>query len=99
MTTRALHNGHVDARQFITYTDGMQGTSMFGHLTSKRVKPVSQALFSPEICLRRVHNEIHNFQKPREALPSQVFQVVAKSNGRAKGWQRAHFASRTITAH
>ena len=25
-----------------------------------------------------VHNEIHNRQKPSEALPSQVFQVVAK---------------------
>ena len=30
-----------------------------------------------------VHNEIHNVKKPREALPSQVFQVVAKSIGRA----------------
>ena len=27
--------------------------------------------------------------KPSEALPSQVFQVVAKSYQRAKGWQRA----------
>jgi len=36
----------------------------------------------PEVCLRGVHNEI---QKLREALPSQVFQVVAKSNQRAKG--------------
>jgi len=44
--------------------------------------------------LFKVHNEIHNIPKPREALPSQVFQVVAKSNQRAKGWQRAHFASR-----
>ena len=32
----------------------------------------------PEICLRRVHNEIHNSRKPDEALPSEVFQVVAK---------------------
>jgi len=32
-------------------------------------------------------NEIHNVGKPREALPSQVFQVVAKSNQRAKGWE------------
>jgi len=30
------------------------------------------------------HNEIHNIQKPREALPSQVFQVLAKSNQRAQ---------------
>ena len=28
-----------------------------------------------------VHNEIHYIQKLREALPSQVFEVVAKSNG------------------
>ena len=26
-----------------------------------------------KICLRGVHNEIHNTQKPIEALPSQVF--------------------------
>ena len=32
----------------------------------------------PEICLRGVHNEIHNSRKPDEALPSEVFQVVAK---------------------
>jgi len=32
---------------------------------------------------KRVHNEIHNLKKPSEALPSQVFQVVAKSNQRA----------------
>jgi len=25
-----------------------------------------------EICLRRVHNRIHNIQKPKEALPGQV---------------------------
>ena len=42
----------------------------------------------------RVHNEIHNMQKPSEALRSQVFQVVAISSQIAKGWQRAHFASR-----
>jgi len=42
-----------------------------------------------KFCLRRVHNEIHNVQEPREALPSQVFQVVAKSNQRAKGWEKA----------
>ena len=47
----------------------------------------------PEICLRRVNNEIHYIQRLREALPSQVFQVVVKSNQRAKGWQRAHFVS------
>jgi len=35
------------------------------------------SLFSPEVCVR-VHNEIHNMQKPSEALPSQVIQVVAK---------------------
>jgi len=46
-----------------------------------------------------VDNEIHNILKPREALPSQVFQVVlkvikgqraGKGNGDvlAKGWQR-----------
>ena len=43
---------------------------------------------------KRVCNEIHNMKNPMEALPSQVFQVVAKSNQRAKGWQRAYFASR-----
>ena len=31
-------------------------------------------VFSPENCLSGVHNEI---KKPSEALPSQVFQVVA----------------------
>ena len=30
------------------------------------------------IGLRGVHYEIHTIRKPREALPSQVFQVVAK---------------------
>jgi len=34
---------------------------------------------------KRAHNEIHNMQKPSEPLPSQVFQVVAKSKGLAKG--------------
>ena len=43
---------------------------------------------------KRVCNEIHKMKNPSEALPSQVFQVVAKSNQRGKGWQRAHFASR-----
>ena len=44
---------------------------------------------------KRVHNEIHNVPKPREALASQVFQVVYKSKqSQGKGWQRAHFASR-----
>ena len=42
-----------------------------------------QATFSPEICSRGVHNEIHNIKKPSEVLPSQVFQVVANSNQRA----------------
>ena len=28
--------------------------------------------------VRGVHNKIHNIKKPSEALPSQVFQVVAK---------------------
>jgi len=32
----------------------------------------------------RGYNEIHNIKKHSEALPSQVFQVVAKSNQRAK---------------
>ena len=32
-----------------------------------------------------MHNEIHNTLKPREALPSQVFQVVAKGQRLAKG--------------
>ena len=40
---------------------------------------------------KRVHNEIHNLKKPSEVLPSQVFQVVAKSNQRANSWKRAHF--------
>ena len=40
--------------------------------------------------LRGVHNEIHNVQKPSEALLSQVFQVVGKGNQRAKGWQWVH---------
>jgi len=35
--------------------------------------------------LRWVPNEIHNIRRPSEALPSQVFQVVAKTNRRAKG--------------
>jgi len=30
------------------------------------------------IGLRGVHYEIHTIRKPNEALPSQVFQVVAK---------------------
>ena len=30
------------------------------------------------------HNEIHNVENSREALPSQVFPVVGKSNQRAK---------------
>ena len=37
---------------------------------------------------KMVHNEIHNIQKPREALPSQAFQVVTKvikGLGLAKG--------------
>ena len=33
-------------------------------------------VFSPENCLRGVHNEIHNVKQPSEALLSQVFQVV-----------------------
>jgi len=37
-----------------------------------------------------VHNEIHKVKKPSKALPSQVFQVVAKV---IKG-QRAHFRQR-----
>ena len=45
--------------------------------------------------LRRVHNESHNIQKPREALPSQVFQVVAKSNQRAKGLAQGTFCLQT----
>jgi len=49
--------------------------------------------------LRRVHNEIHNIRKPREALPSQVFQVAAKSNQRAKGWQRARAGKGHILLH
>jgi len=48
----------------------------------------------PEICLGGLHNEIHNIQKPKEVLPSQIFQVVAKSNQKAKGWQRAYFVIR-----
>ena len=40
-------------------------------------------MFSSEIVLRGVHNEIHNMQKPSEVLPSQAFPVVAKSNQRA----------------
>jgi len=35
--------------------------------------------FQQHICLRGKHNEIHNMQKCSEALPSQVFQVVARS--------------------
>ena len=35
------------------------------------------SVFSPGISFKMVHNEIHNIRKPREALPSQVFQVVA----------------------
>jgi len=35
-------------------------------------------VFLPEIVLRWVHNEIHDIQKPRETLPSQIFQVVVK---------------------
>ena len=31
-----------------------------------------------------MHNEIHNVKKPSEALPSQGFQVVAKSIQRAR---------------
>ena len=46
--------------------------------------------------LRGVHNEIHTIRKPCEALASQVFQVVAKTNQRAKGWQRAHFVFRPV---
>jgi len=38
--------------------------------------------------VQEVHNEIHNIKKLSEALPSQIFQVVAKSNQRAKGQQR-----------
>jgi len=38
-----------------------------------------------------VYNEIHNILKPREALPSQVFQVVAKSNQKAKAGKGAYF--------
>ena len=52
-------------------------------------------MFLPEICLGGLHNEIpNNIQKPKEVLASQVFQVVAKSNQKAKGWQRAHFVIR-----
>ena len=46
--------------------------------------------------LRGVHNEIHTIRKPSEALLGQVFQVVAKSNQRAKGWQRAYFVFRPV---
>ena len=39
----------------------------------------------PEICLRGVHNEIHNIQKPHEALPSQVFLKVIQGQKAATG--------------
>ena len=39
----------------------------------------------------RVHNEIHRGQKPCEALPSQVFEVVAKNNRRVKGLAKGTF--------
>jgi len=43
-----------------------------------------------------VHNKIHNIKKLCEALPTQVFKVVAKSycSQRAKGWQKAHIVFR-----
>jgi len=44
-----------------------------------------------------VHNKIHNIKKLCEALPTQVFEVVAKSSQRAKGWQRAYFVLDQIT--
>jgi len=31
----------------------------------------------PEICLRGWYNKIHTIKNPSEALPNQVFQVVA----------------------
>ena len=42
---------------------------------------------SPLLPTYWVHNEIHNVKMPSETLPSQVFQMVANSNQRAKGWQ------------
>ena len=48
----------------------------------------------PEICLRRVDNEIHSIKKPSETLPSQVFQVVAKVIKGQRGGKGAHFVFR-----
>jgi len=38
-----------------------------------------------EICLGRVNNEIHDIEWHREALPSQVVQVVIKGQRAGKG--------------
>jgi len=53
-------------------------------------------VFLPEIAelKRGVHIEIPNIKKLCEALPTQVFKVVAKSSERAKSWQRAHIVCR-----
>ena len=42
-----------------------------------------------------MHDEIHNVKEALEALPTQVFQVVAKSS-KAKGQQRAHFVFKPV---
>jgi len=43
------------------------------------------------------NNEIHNIENSREALPSQVFQVVGKRNQRAKGC-KGHYLDQTHTS-
>ena len=44
----------------------------------------SKPVFSQEICLRGVHNEIHSIRKPCEALPAKYFKLLQKHKGHTR---------------
>ena len=58
---------------------------IYRSLTAGNKNIVAEVSVLARNCLRGVHNEIHNIQKPCEALPSQVFLEVIQGQRAAKG--------------